>query len=416
MNSFILSFLAIVTCLCFYLLKRGKNEFKTITWVIYSFVFAIAFYLFISKVIYRIHTPEIWDFTCFYLYGKVAAAGYNFYSPESFHTVFNSLHLPFSDYNDFIPEVVNVGFPYPPPTILYFVPLSFLSYNTALAVWTIFNLFFLFGSIYLVYKLFFKEYQLHGLMLIMILFFILSPVRSTIFYSQTNFIVLFLLLLMKKYSNTRYAGVFLTLAMFTKPYMIVFIMFFILVKNWKAVIYFILSSVVIVGLTIALFGKEPFMSYIFNNSAHRLPAWVFSEGINQSLHAVLLRAHLITIDKPIIYVCISAAFLLATGVYLLFLTKRKLYDYIWVALLLVALMLYPGTLGYYGVLLLFISFQFFDKMKQLGFNSYINIAIIGIFYYLSSFSLFATICFFLFVIILKSFGFFQRIRLIYAEV
>jgi hypothetical protein len=198
------------------------------------------------------------------------------------------------------------------------------------------------------------------------------------------------------------SGIWLALAIFTKPYMIIFGLFLLLKKNWGAIIYFIITAIAICGLTMLLFGKSPFVSYIFDNPSQRIPATVFSEDLNQSLHAVLLRAGIVTIDKPLTYLYFVIGILLFTAVYLFFLLKRKLYDYILAVLLLVALLLYPGTLNFYGVLLLFIVYQFFDEGNQLGINPYLNFFIIGVFYCLSSFYLFSDICLLLFIIVLKS--------------
>ena len=145
-----------------------------------------------------------------------------------------------------------------------------------------------------------------------------------------------------------------------------------------------------------------FLSYIFDNPARRMSAFNFTEDINESLHAVLLRSNLLTLDRPSVYTYISIGILLLTGLYLLFLLKRKLYDYILVVLLLVGLFLYPGTLSYYGVVLLFVVFQFFNEKNQFGFSSYLCIPITGIAYYLCTFNIFPCICFFLTIIVLKS--------------
>lgn len=392
-----------IACSCYYMLVSDKTYIRSRIWFLYSILFSIALYFFVSQVAGRIHTPAIWDFSAFYLYGKVAYEGYNFYLPENFHLIFNSLNLPFTDFEGLVEYVVNVGFPYPPPTIIYFLPLGLLPYKTALIYWTIFNLLFVFGSIYLVYIMFFKSEKINGLMLVTILFFIFPQVQSTIFYSQTNFIVLFYLLLMKKYADHKFAGIILALAFLTKPYMIIFGLFFLLTKKWKTLIYFITSSIFLFGVTIILFGKEPLLSYLFNNPTHRLPIEVYSEGINQSLQAILLRQNIISIMKPEIYGLISLGTLLSTTVFSIFLLKRKLYDYIWAILLLSVLIIYPGTLSHYAVLLLFIIFHFFDEKKQLGFDLYLNIPIIGIFYYLALDSVFKSMCFLLIIIILKLF-------------
>jgi hypothetical protein len=85
--------------------------------------------------------------------------------------------------------------------------------------WSIVNVCFAFGSIYFIYDLFLRKYKLNGLILVTTLFLFLKPVLDTISFLQTNFIALFYLLLIKKYSDKKIAGVFVALAIFTKPYM-----------------------------------------------------------------------------------------------------------------------------------------------------------------------------------------------------
>lgn len=394
--------LPIATCLLFYLLKNKNIKIKKIIRVAIILVFFYVSYGFIFAIIQIFKHPIVWDFTAFYLYGKVAVSGHNFYLPENFQNVFYSLHLPALDYSEFIRESVNVGFFYPPPTIFLFAPLGFFSYNTALFCWIIFNLLFALGSIYLIYDLFFKSYKLYGLLFVTILFFLFPPVIWTISFSQTNFILLFLLLLMKKYSDKKFAGIFLALAFFVKPYMIIFGLIFLLKKQWKTIAYFILTSLILCGITILTFGFTPFLSYLYNNAAKRLPAEAFSENINQSLQAVLLRHHIITLDNPIVYVIIAIGVFLLTGVYLLYLVRKKLYEYIWAILLLIVLIIYPGTLSHYGVMLLFIIFQFFEN-SQIKFKWYFSTLLIGVIYYLNPISLFTSLCMLLIIFILQSF-------------
>ena len=409
MDGLILGFIAILACICFYLLNGQVKISKRAIWAIYFVILAAMAASFFYKIGYTITHTQFWDFTCFYLYGKVSSAGYNFYSPENFHTVFNSLHLPAilnssnESYAGFINDCVNIGFPYPTPTILYFVPLGFLSYQTALVVWMLFISSFAFACIYLIYLLFFKDYKLNGLMLVSILFFTLPQTRGTIFYTQTNFILLFLLLLMNKYSDKKWAGIFLAIAFFTKPYMLIFIIYFIIRKNWGAILFFILSAAALAGCVLAIFGLSPFQNYLFNNHASRYTKSVFFEANNQSLHSVLLRNHLISVDNPQAYMYLSIAILILTGIFLLYLLKKKLYNNIFSVLLLISLAIYPGTLDHYGVILLFIIFQFFNLKNSLGLKPYWCIFAIGLFYCMSSFSLFLTICFLLIFLVYKSF-------------
>jgi hypothetical protein len=207
---------------------------------------------------------------------------------------------------------------------------------------------------------------------------------------------------MKKYSYHKFSGILLALAFFTKPFMIIFGLFFLISKNWKPIAYFIVSASIITGISLMVVGVDPFISYFLDNPAQRMPEWQFSEDVNQSLNAVLLRANIISLEKPHVYLIISNILLGLTILFSSYLVKRKFDDIVWVLLLLVGLLIYPGTLGYYGVLLLYIMFQFFKKEQALGLNSKVVIPLIGLFYYLDSISVFASICFLLFIVIIKT--------------
>ncbi len=409
MKAILLGGMSMALCWCFYRIRGQKINNKNIYWVAYLALLAISVYLFADKVIFRVgHQEEPWDFSVFYLNGKVAAAGLNFYEPQNFYNIYKTLGYPASFYKELAPEVLNVAFVYPPPTMLYFVPLSFLSYNAALVSWTIFNLCFAFGCIYLIYDQFLKSEKLNGLILAASLFFLFSPVRATVFYSQTIFILLFYLLLIKKYSDKKIAGVFLTLAMFTKPFMIIMGLFFLLKKKWGAVAYCIISATAICAVTILLFGRETFLSYIYNNPTHCVPEQIYLELAFQSLYSILLRSKVIAFNNASVYIYITIAILILTGMYLFFLLKKKRYDFVLPTLLLIALLLYPATQGFYSVLLLFIIFEFFDQNSQMNFSSYFNILIVGTVYSLCFFSEFSCFCFLLLLLILKS-GLFPKL-------
>jgi hypothetical protein len=403
-NIYFISFLAAMTCAFYYYLKSDLKYQKKVVRIVYSFLFLGILAIFLKGEIYRINQPRVWDFTAFFVYGKVAAAGYNFYLPENFHTVFNTLNLPFqnSELTDFIESLVNVGFPYPPPTMLYFLLLGYLTYSNALFLWSVLIVLVLFYDIYLAYKHFFIANKINGLLLVSILFLIYPMVKFNNICSQTNGLVLLYLFLMKRYSESKFAGILLALAFFTKPFMLILGLYFLLTKKWKPIIYFIASASILSGISILTFGFDTFISYFLNNSAQRIPAWQFSEDVNQSLHAVLLRANLISLDKPHIYLFISAVLIITTIVFSRLLIKKKLDNYVWALLLLVGLLVYPGTLSYYGVVLLFIVFQFFNKEETLGLDYRICIPVIGILFYLGFISVFASICFLLAVVLIKS--------------
>ena len=402
MRNLALTLLAMVICACFYLLRRQNGGLKGVTWIVYGCAVAYSLETFFSRVAWSIRNFAVWDFVPFYLYGKVGVSGLNYYLPASFHSVFDTLRLPALNDSLFVREIVDVGFLYPPPTILLFSPLGMLPYRTALILWTAVNIAFALGCVYLLYDPFLRKYGINGLLLAAALFLLLSPVRQTVGFSQTNFILLFLLLQMRKHQDKPIAGLLWALAAFVKPFMIVFGLAFVLRRQWKALACFCASEVALVGATLILFGKAPFVSYITDNPAKRLPSWAFVESVNQSLQAVLLRAHLPVLAQPSVYVLLSIALLVACVGFLWWLVKEKLYDCMWAVLLLTGLILYPGTLSHYGVLLAFIVFQFFDEDNQLGFPMYAAIGLTGAVYYLTSVSLFASLCFLFLVVIWKA--------------
>ncbi len=402
-QPYFICLLASFACGFFYYLRsEDKRIPRKLVWAAFILLFIAAFSTFAGAAVYRIYHPQAWDFACFHLYGKTAAAGENFYVPANFHQMHEKLQLASLTDFGFSREVLDVGFPYPPPTILYFLPLGFLSFKAGLIAWTLFNLCFVSGCIYLIYSMFLKRFGLNGFLLAGTLFFIFLPCISTINFAQTNFILLCYLLLMKRFEDKKFAGIFLALAMFTKPYMVVFGLYFLLRKRWGAILYCAGAVLALLGITFLIVGKAPFESYIFDNFVHRLPGWSFTEKANQSLHSTLLRNHVIAAEDSISFILIAGAILLATAGFLYYLLKKKLFDYIWPVLLLVALLIYPATLTSYGVLLLFILFQFFDEERPLGFNPVITIPVVIGIYLLSTISLFATICFLLTIIVLKT--------------
>ena len=392
-----------MACICFFLLTDKKRSLPNWIRLAYAALFLTAVSFFIYRVIIVIRDPYIYDFTAFFLWGKTAAQGYDFYLPQNLQLVFHSLQLPPGHYDVFSEEIVDVGFLYPPPTILYFAPLGFLSYKTAVICWGIFNALFAVGCIYLVYDLFLKRYKMTGLMLVAVLFVFFKPVLQTVSFLQTNFIVLFYLLLVRKYQDKKIAGLFLALALFTKPYMAILLVFFVVRKKWQTIVYFLVSSIILIGITILLFGVAPFKSYIFNSPTLRIPDWVYSEPVNQSLHAVLIRLGLISAGKSFLYVQIVLFVVLLSFFYMVYLMRRESHGLLLGYLLAIGLLLYPGTLMYYGVLLLFIIFQFFDQRTQLAIdNVYLATGIVAICSYLSAVSAFFAICFILLVIVIIS--------------
>jgi hypothetical protein len=154
------------------------------------------------------HPPE-WDFSVFWLSGRVAAQGMNFYEPEHYQEAARPLHPS----KEFTEEILSVGFWYPPPSIFLFVPLGWFEIHTAILLWYIMNGSILVLAILLLWKIFLSQDGLVGLVLTMTLVLMLPSTRNNIQYAQTNFITLLTLLLFWR-DRTRFrGGIWLALAL-----------------------------------------------------------------------------------------------------------------------------------------------------------------------------------------------------------
>lgn len=396
------SFLTVIGCLFYYFLNRDEKKFKLIVQVLFASLFAFVFYMFIMRVNARINAVFVWDFSAWFLWAKVAIQDLNFYLPENLQTVYASLNLPEADYKEFVEAIVNVGFLYPPPTMFLFYLLGYLDYNTALTIWTIFVVLTLFYCIHLIQNQFFSKNILYGLLLVSTVMLLNPSVNFTVYCSQTNFIVLLFILLMQKFANHKVGGIFLALAFFTKPFLLIFGIYFLVTRKWNAIAYFIGTATILSLLSMLAFGTETFMSYFFDNPTQRLPAWTYSEDINQSLNAILLRANILHPENPHIYFIIAAILISLTGLFSIYLQKKGQEEIIWAVLLLIGLLIYPGTLSYYAATLFFVIFQFFDKEKALHLDFRLVIPIIGLLTYINSISVFACILILLFIVIAKT--------------
>ena len=136
---------------------------------------------------------------------------------------------------------------YPPISEIFYLPLGFLSYQKALAVFTFISFASILGSVFLSLKLTAKKAAWHYFLLFLGLTLMSFPTKFSLGMGQINPIVLFLLLLgvyLDRKNNFLWAGVSLSIAIALKPIFVFFLLFFVLKKSWKTV----LASVLLVTL------------------------------------------------------------------------------------------------------------------------------------------------------------------------
>ena len=193
-----------------------------------------------ERLYHNFTQPHFFDFICcFFLSGTVAAHGQNFYDPANDQAIFGNLQLPFTPGPDFFEDDrgdLDTGFLYPPPTMLYFVSLGYFDVLTAQFIWSVVSVVMLVLDIVLLRAIFFQngrgELARRGVGIAA-----LPGHVPTVFFLQTTFIVLFLLLLFWRARPSRGAA-WAAVAMFTKPFMGILAVWLLLRRQWRALFWF----------------------------------------------------------------------------------------------------------------------------------------------------------------------------------
>jgi hypothetical protein len=346
----------IILCTSLYLIKLKK--FEENIFGILSGVASLILAFYVRSLMHTFSNIVEWDFLCFYLNGKATVDGLSLYDPSSFSNVLSNVHLPFNLSDSFYSGAIQTGVIYPPTTMLLLAPLGYLDVNTANIVWRMFVLSFLVIDILLMFRIFkIHESKWVQLMLIAVLILVFPGSKGTLDVSQTNFFILFLLLLIYKDPDNWKAGIYLALAVIVKPIPVVWALYFIINKKWKPLFSFVIAGMVIVLLSIMQLGFNNFMTYFTSPPILRIPSSSFSEDINQSINAVFSRislqmgldSFLQHLNGIVLVVTIVLAILTCIASYKLAKTNDKASFLIFLPL---SLLIFPGTLTHYAVQLI----------------------------------------------------------------
>ena len=304
------------------------------------------------------HDIVEWDFLAFYVYGKAGADGLAFYDPASFTHILAAIHMPYAVTSEFNASIIQVGFCYPPTTMLMLAPIGFLDLNTANIVWRIFVLSFLVIDMILLYRIFrISESRWFQVMLVVALTMTLPGSSTTVALSQTNFFLLFFILLIYKEPDNWKAGMFLALAIIVKPIAAVWFLYFLINRKWKPILSFAVTGVLIVGISIVWFGFDNFLTFFTSPPTSRIPGAVYTETINQSMNAVFSRISMqigmdslfSQVNKIVIVISLILVIFTCIASYKLVKTNPKASFLIFLPL---SLLIYPGCLMHYAVLLM----------------------------------------------------------------
>ena len=305
-----------------------------------------------STVLSNIRLPRQWDFGCFWLYGQLAAAHKNIYDPA----VYAHVRLPFVPEWQFIDAVLGVGFPYPPPTIALFLPLGYIhNLSIGLALWYGVEFVALGAAAWILARYFMPEQHRRAAVLIVAIVMALPSTQVNLGNAQTNFLLLFAIALVFVQRRLLQSAVWLTLAIWIKPYVGILFLLDIIRGQWRRLLVAATTVVVSFGVAALILGPTTMLTYVRSNPGGREPAFAFVESVNQSLLAVILRSqtnvpvHVSVLHEPI-FIGIALV-MLAVTTFLCFRASRNS-DLAFGLSLLLGMLVYPGTLASYGIMLI----------------------------------------------------------------
>ena len=307
----------------------------------------------LKTIVSNILHPHQWDFFVFYMNGKVAVNGANFYQNSEYLRLLKDIKLPF------IPseEIQNdLFFHYFPANIFYFLPFGFFSFKIANILWSIFNLAFISFDIILIYKLFFKNEKSIYFFFVILAFLLLPTTHNAVYYEQTTFIFLLFILLMWKDLDKPISGLWLTLGIFAKPILAIFLIYPVLRRKWKMLLTAALAFIFISGITLIIFGPSVFITFFFHNPNVNIPRINYTEWTNQSLLSTIIRItnYDFSYSTPLIHPLFVISALLVCGFSFWFIYKLddSRNEWAFAIIILTSIMLYPGSINSYGPMII----------------------------------------------------------------
>jgi len=339
-----------VIAFLFYFFFKKKSPLSVLASIYLILLIGITLFSIGREVYASYHQPPKWDFLCFWLDGKVALTGGNFYDVKNYQ----AMPLPYDPGDEFRKEIIDVGFKYPPFTMLLLLPLGLFTISKAYILWQILNLLLCAACIYGLWSLFLKDHGILSLLLVAVLMLRLEPSRSTFSFAQTNFLTLLFFLLFWKNRSKEWGGIWLALCVVVKPYMAFLYIYPLLTRKWKLLAIAILTLLVLTFLSVLVFGTDVFVSFI-NNPIPKAPIWNYTETTNQSLLATILRStpSQIIKESPILnplYLGISLLLTLITA--WVTIKKNNNHDWVVLSILFLALIVYPGNQFFYSTFLI----------------------------------------------------------------
>lgn len=304
------------------------------------------------------HPPE-WDFLIFWINGFMASRGLNFYDSG----LAMQVAAPFHPDSGFVDIQLGVPFMYPPPSIIWFLPLGLGDIHLMAMLWYAIQLACLCASVVLLARIFiesakdeddrhdfFRSASASNFAFVAALLLMIRATYWNVAHAQTVFLLLLFLSLAFRGRDGKWGGVWLGLAILVKPVAIFVMLYALAQRKWQLLVGSVITVLAATLATLVVFGRAVFASYAAIRFA-ALPRPFYTEMENQSLLAWILRITHAQTSFPLTYWMI-AGLCGAALLWRLSVVNKSNESAGFLLALTCGLLLYPGSLRSYLVLLI----------------------------------------------------------------
>jgi hypothetical protein len=311
-------------------------------------ILAIFCVMAVQKIRENLSVQPVFDFPIFWILGKAATQGQNFYHRE----VLLEIARPYNFPSYFVNELNGM---YPPPSILLFMPLGLFSMMTAQIPWHILNTAALIMAIVILWKEFFTEQTFAELLFTAVLVVVGRAAYQSVLLGQNNFLVLLAMALFWRDRNRVRGGAWIALAFLFKPFFGLMGLYLLLTRRWRVISGIFITLAILSVVSLLVFGPTVFMSFFKFNVAQQ-PDSYYTMIYDQSLLSTILRLtkYNFSLISPMLHplYLLAVAILTATTIWLIIKLDRTHPDYGPALTLGWALLTFPHILNYYAVLLI----------------------------------------------------------------
>ncbi len=192
-----------------------------------------------------------------------------------------------------------VRYLYPPTALLLFIPLQLLPFTAAVWVWLSISITLTGATVYLLSRLLVQRWSPQQWAIIAGGILLFAPLYTTLRSGQVNILLTFLFVLQLFLFRKKYyiwTGAILAIMTLIKLFPVILLFYYLIKKQFTVVGSAIISGVILLGVSIAVFGVQPHVTYL-QKIPERALEGIHTEGItrhnNMTLNAVIQRMYLL---------------------------------------------------------------------------------------------------------------------------